>query len=93
MIRRCFLKALDQGAVPMLALAMALASTQSGTTDRERDTGREAAVVIGREVAARLSDAYPVDDPPAGTRVDALSHRGPLNPPQALGSAVPEFGF
>jgi hypothetical protein len=93
MIRRRFLEALDLCAVPVLALAMAIASTQSGGQGRERSPDRNADSVAGREVMIRLTSLPYGDAQGTSTMSDGRSARDLLKPRQAPSPTVPDFRF
>src|SRR5689334_4042940 len=56
MIRRRLLEAFDLCAVPVMALALAIASTQCGAPGRERTLNRKAGAAAGGEVMMPLTD-------------------------------------
>ena len=89
MIRRRFLEGLDLCAVPVMTLAMALASTQSGGQGRERNLRRTA----GGEVMMQLTGLPDGDAQRTSTMPDARSDRNLVNPRQAPPPTVPDFRF
>ena len=93
MIRRRLLEALDLCAVPVMALALVIASTQGGAPDRERNFDRKAGVAAGGEVMMRLTDLPYGDAQGALTMPDRRSARNGLNPRQVPTPTAPDFRF
>lgn len=93
MIRHRLLEALDLCAVPVMALALAIASTQSGAPGRQRNFDRKAGVAAGGEVMMRLTDLPYGDAQGASTLPDARSARNGLNPRQAPPPTASDFRF
>jgi hypothetical protein len=93
MIRRRLLEALDLCAVPVMALALIIASTQSGAPGRARNLDRKAGAAAGSEVVLRLTDLAYGDAQGASTLSDARGARNGLNPRQAPTPRVPDFRF
>ena len=93
MIRRRFLEALDLCAVPVMALALVIASTQGGAPDRERTLSRKAGAAAGGEVMMPLTDLPYGDAQDTLTMPDRRSARNGLNPRQAPPPTAPDFRF
>jgi hypothetical protein len=93
MIRRRLLEALDLCAVPVMALALVIASTQSGAPGRERNLDRKAGAAPGGAGMVRWTDLPYGDAQGASTPPDARSAQNGLNPHQAPTPRVPDFRF
>lgn len=95
MIRRRLLEALDLCAVPVMALALVIAFTQSGAPGRERNFDRKAGAgaTAGGEVMMPLTDLSYGDAQGTLTMPDRRSARNGLNPRQAPPPMAPDFRF
>lgn len=93
MIRRRLLEALDLCAVPVMALALVIASTQGGAPGRERNLDRTAGAAAGGEVMMRLTDLPYGHAQGASAMPDRRSARNGLNARQAPTPPAPDFRF
>jgi hypothetical protein len=93
MIRRRFPEILDLYGVPVMALAMAIASTQSGGQGRGRNLDGKADAVAARDVMIRSTGLPYGEAPFASTMSEDQSAQNGLNPRHAPAPTVPEFRF
>jgi hypothetical protein len=93
MIRRRFLEVLDLCGVPVMALAVAIASTQTGGQGRAGSLDRKADAVAVREVMLRSTGLPYGQTPGTSTIPESRSVRNGLGPRHAPAPMAPEFRF
>jgi hypothetical protein len=93
MFRSRFLEILDLCGVPVMAFAVAMAATQSGSQGRGGSLDRTADAVIARELTLRSTGLPYGEAPCASTMSEDRSTQNALNPRHAAGPTTPAFRF